>query len=298
MKALLTLLFLLMLTAVAEATVTCGTSDDTASIQAAIDAARTTYDAVAPMIPVQLPTGPCRVTSLDMTGRTGIALLGPSQIVPIADGVAVLDLTGSANIQIRDINICGQCNLSIIPSVGILVAQAAGALDGLSNKLLFDYVQVSGNYSTASLFVFGVPSSQIANSQFSNWHFITSVWTGNNFFGVQSKYLPLSESTTQMPTDWTIVGTEFHNVSEHTAIWIGGASDLRWYGGNASSNNTHVVEVHTVAGGHSPARIIFDGTTFYSDTGVQGPCAVFFSSVPTSAVHFRANAHSQPALTC
>ena len=288
------------------AQITCGTADDTTAIQQAIDEARTIFDPVAPVQVVQLPPGPCYVSSLNMTARAGIMLRGPSLLIPITSGSVVLDLSGSAAITLRDIRIGGQNNLGhstgvqgTVPRLGILISQIAGPLDGWSNKIILDTVQVDGEYSVGTVFILGVPSSQILNSQFTQFYPSPNVWiTGNWWWDSMSPYQTMVAHATSLPTDWTITGTEFHNFAQQAGLWIGAAQDIRIYGGNISAKGFVAVDINAVSfegQGIGPARIILDGTTFYSDSGVQGPCAVRGAE---GVVSFRANFHSQPSLTC
>lgn len=273
--------------------ITGGTADDTAEIQAAI----ADYETVV------LPSGTCRVSSLDLTNRIGVTIKGQgilgTQIIPIQSGVNVIDNTGSSNTTLRDFRICGFCNPSIVPTTGILGAQRQGAYT--SDVLSIERLRVDGNFSVAALYVYGVASSNIFASQFYNYqpNAITAIFTGNNFFGAASAFATIEPNPLYMPTDWTVVQTEFHNFGSGWAVWLGGARSLRFYGGNMSSGHP-VLSVNAVmgqAGQMNPAYIIADGVTFYGDeiTHVTPACAV---KGMTGAITFRANESPVPLTGC
>lgn len=267
-----------------------GTSDDTAAVQAAINTFRTTG------APVQLPIGPCKISSLDMTNTSGIIFRGcgmKSPIIPITNGANVIDLVGANNPCLRDIHIGGAVNPSITPATGILIGQKSGSY--VADTHFFDNVRVDGYFNLAAFFNLAVASSSMRNCQFYNYltGAITAILTGNNFFGAASTHTTIDNSNTHVPSDWTFSQVEFHNVIANNALWIGGASSHRFYGGNISVANTAspVSYNSVVIGGVTtpPKDIFFDGTTFYSDATPLPATAVLNNAGTTYAPTFRAN---------
>jgi hypothetical protein len=290
MKNSILLLAFLGVNAYGQTSVTCGLLDDTPTIQAALNTAKR----------VILPEGNCRVTSLNITNRQGTTLEGQgalaTNLVPIRSGGSVIDLTGSSNITLKNFRVFGTANPSVVPSIGILNAQMAGSL--ASDVTTIEHVRVEGYFSLASWYNLAVQSSYVNGSQFYNYYpsAATAIMTGNNFFGASSSFVSIDNSNSNVPSDWTITATEFHNFGNGWTFWIGGAQSVRVYGGNMSSQHVIVsMNAVTINGSNSyPAAIILDGTTFYSDNGIQPACAV---SGLTQYITFRANQSSMP-LTC
>lgn len=279
---LLTLLFAPF--AHAQTLVTCGTSDDTAAIQAAIGTHKK----------VVLPVGTCRVSSLNATNIPGLTIEGQgilaTQIIPIQNNVNVIDATGSSNILLRDFRICGFCNQSIVPKIGILSGQSTAGYT--SDVVGIERVRVDGKFSLSALYVHGTASSYVRSGQFYNYqpNGMTAIITGNNFFGASSAFTTTDNGNHYAPSDWTFTQTEFHNFGNGWAMWIGGATSLRFYGGNVSSQHP-LISLNAVvlsSGTKHPANIIFDGTTFYGDelTNISPPCVL---SGSVGAVSLRAN---------
>jgi hypothetical protein len=290
--------------------VDCKGPDDTEVIQAAINKHNH----------VILPAGICHVSTLDGTNHVdplngpkprGLVIEGQglelSQLWPTKSGVNVIDLTGSSNVTLSKFRICGYCTPKVVPSTGILSAQTSGS--AASDVFGCDRVRVDGSFSLAAIYILSVASSNIEYCQFYNYQpdKITAIFTGNNFFGAASTFATIDNANDQYPSDWTITGSEFHNLGNQAALWLGGILGARFYGGNASCGSATcghpIVSVNKVTGKDSrtgndvdflPADIIFDGTTFYTDEGAQLTCGVSVDSGDPSAVTFRANFSSMP----
>jgi hypothetical protein len=257
-------------TALAQTPVRCGTGDDTAAVQAAINTNV-----------VLLPNGPCYVSQLNGINKVGLFISGfglNSELVPIRSGVnAVLDLTGSSHVILKDFRICGDCAPSISPTVALLLAQAQGSAS--SDALRIQNVRIDGCSSLASIYNLQVPSSRMLNSQIYNRCGFTMIHTGNNFFGAASAFVKINAANNMVPSDWDIFGTEVHQLNTATpqsAIWLGGVNGYRHFGGNISSSN-HPVSINAVAINGvvvGPNHLIFDGTTFYSDSAPVAQCAL------------------------
>lgn len=271
-------------TANAQTPVACGTADDTAAIQAAI----------SNHSKVVLPIGTCRVSSLDVTDLSGVTIEGQgilaTQIVPIADSVNVIDVTGSSNVLLRDFRICGYCDLARVPTTGILSGQSTAGYH--SDVFGIERVRVDGNFGLSALYVHGTASSYIRSGQFYNYqpNALVAIFTGNNFFGAVSAFTTTDNGNHYAPSDWTIAQTEFHNFGNGWGLWMGGTDSFRFYGGNVSSSHKLVGlnQVALSSGLRNPSNIIFDGTTFYGDelTHVSPPCVL---SGITGAAALRSN---------
>jgi hypothetical protein len=240
----------------------CGTADDTPAVQAAIDSG----------MPVLLPVGQIRISSLNMTNRQGAVLRGcgnlATDIIPTQSGVNVIDLTGSSNTTLSDFHIAGASVSGIYPLTGILSAQAAGSYT--SDVTMMDHIRVDGYFTLAAWFNLGVVSSAASMCQFYNYFPGSQVLviTGNNFFGAQSFFTALDQSNNFMPSDWTFTQVELHNLGGGWSLWIGGAQSIRFYGGNIASSHVPV-SINAVISGSgaqiNPADIVIIGTTFYND---------------------------------
>lgn len=299
-KILAAALLVVLLASPSYATVVCGTADDTPAIQAALDATGI----------AELPAGHCKVSSINATNRFGPTIVGKGKFVssldPIMSGVAVIDCTGSSNCEIRDLNIDGAVFPNVIPAIGILNAQMAGS--AACDVVGIDRVRVDGFFSLAAWYNLSCSSSHASYSQFYNYSCgnITAIHTGNNFFGATSRFVAIGNADTT-PTDWTMIGNEFHNFCQSGnnppsggtgwTLWLGGTASYRFYGGNMSSSHAIVSinAVMTTRGQMNAADIIMDGTTFYSDFAPNAPCAV---SGQSGAVAFRQNFFGMPPTGC
>jgi len=271
----------------------CGTSDDTAAVQAAIDTG----------FPVLLPAGYINIRSLDLTNKQGAVLKGcgilATNIIPLQSGVNVIDVTGSSNTTLSDFHISGATVPTISPSVGILNAQPAASYS--SDVTLIERVRVDGYFGTAAWYNLGVASSAVSFAQFYNYTAggQVAILTGNNGWGAVSHFTTIDNSNNHMPSDWTLTQVELHNLGSGGSLWIGGANSIRFFGGNMSSSGIPVSINAVVTGSGSvayPSQIIFDGTTFYNDFAPAPPRAITNNAGPACAPIMRGNQSSFPLL--
>lgn len=236
----------------------------------------------------ELDVGEFKVTSLDMTNKQGWMLKGQgirTKLIPTSSGVNVIDLTGSSNMTLRDFRING-VGQPVVPSIGILCAQMDGNYN--SDSIFIEGVRVDGSFSIATFYNLGVASSYVARSQFYNDRAMVILFTAANYFGASSQFVTIS-TTQYVPSDWTFVGSEVHQLSPAFGFFIGGSTGIRWYGGNIASS-LYPVSLSGVAQSQpvDPNFIIFDGTTFYNDQPPVPACAVQ-GQAGLPPVHFRGN---------
>lgn len=263
--------------------------DDTPAIQAAINTQG--Y--------AELDAGQFQVSSLDLTNNQGLSIIGRSAlrttIIPTQSGVNVIDCTGSSNTLLRDFRING-IGQPVMPLTGILGAQMQGS--AASDVLAIENVRVEGSFGLAPLFVYGVQSSRIIGGQFYQYASgaMTAIFTGNNFFGATSYFVPISTANNMEVSDWTFVACEWHNMVSNWALWMGGVQQGRFYGGNASSSGPIVSNNAVIVNGATcyPENVIFDGVTFYSDFAPVAPVAVSGLTAAPYAAFRNCKAHGMP----
>lgn len=282
--------------------VVCGSGDDTAAIQAALD---------SPSHYAELPEGTCKVSSLNATNRTAPTIRGKGKFVtdlqPLVAGKNVIDCTGSTHCMVADLRIDGMDNVSVEPATGILAAQMAGSAS--CDQVDLNNIRVDGFFSLAAVYGLSCASSHIEISEFYNYQpsGLTAIFTGNNFFGAHSDFVAIDNANDQYPSDWTFLATEFHNFNQvgngapsggtGWAVWLGGVGSYHFFGGNFSSSAPIIaVEPVTISGGtRYPANVEFHGTTFYSDFPPSAACAV--SGYPP-AVSFSNVTNTMPLTGC
>lgn len=241
--------------------------DDTPIIQAALDAKG--Y--------AELDTGTFLVTSLNLAGRQSPAIYGKgslsSRLQPTQNGVNVIDCTGSSNVKLANFRIAGYL-AGVTPNIGILVAQSQGAA---SDVFSLDGVRVDGNFVIAAWYCYAVQSSRMVGGQFYNYQVApAAILTGANYWGVQSQFTQIRSVDDMVVSDWEISATEFHNMANGWAAWLGGLSEVKFRGGNFASSGPIVSNnaVVMASGQVNPEHVVLDGVTFYSDFNPQAPYAL------------------------
>lgn len=257
--------------------VVCGTADDTASMQHAMD----TWGVII------LPSSPfiiCKATSLNLTNRQSPSIIGAgpllSQIQCIQSGVNCIDRTGSYSSLIQDVWITTAPGIA--PKVGILDAQPPCCASLPSDTVQNLNVRVDGTYSVATWFIASVASSKSMDGVYYNSYpgGSTVVMTGSNVgWGVTSAFTPITTTSNQMPSDWTFVSTEMHNLGGGFGFYCGGCSSVRFIGGNIAANNTPApVSINAVvnfSGATIYPRLNYIlGTTIYNDIPPAPPCGI------------------------
>lgn len=263
------------------------TADDTAAIQAAIDAAR--HPIVAPQGGIVFfPPGIYDITQLDLTNAQGVILQGSgvasTWLRPTANVNAVLDLTGSLQVKLADFQLGPHKGDVTTPLCGILAAQVAS---GCSNALELDNLYVSGRYGLATFYNYGVPSSCANHVCFYNTNpagGATLYFSLANPSKVPSNFTTVATGACST-SDWTFTGCEVHdftglNITSAVGVRLDGATQMRWFGGNVSCLKNAQAYVRTENGaGH----VLFAGTTFYTDEG-PAPNFIVFAAADISNI--------------
>lgn len=263
------------------------TADDTAAIQATIDAAR--HPSVAPQGGVVFfPPGIYDITQLDLTNAQGLVLRGSgvasTWLRPTANVNAVLDLTGSLQIKVADLQIGPHKGDVTTPLCGILLGQVPS---GCSNAIQFENLYVSGRYGLGTFYNYGVPSSCANHVCFYNTNpagGATLYFSLANPSKVPSQFTTIATGA-QSTSDWTFTGCEFHdftglNITSAVAVRLDGATQMRFIGGNISCLKNAQTYVRLENGA---AHVVFEGTTFYTDEG-PAPNFILYAAADTSNV--------------
>lgn len=258
-----------------------GSGDDTAGVQAAINAAKAAGGGI-----VFLPAGTYPVSSLDLTNISGgITLRGTGinscWVRPNQSNVHVIDLTGSLFVHLENFQL-GQFNLQsafgVVPKSAIFMSQMEGSL--MSNALHFEDLYVSGSYTIATVYCYGVPSSDMINCDFYNYYDgdVPVVWfTHNNEASATSQFQTVRGAGSNC-SDWTLTACEIHELStpafgqpsSATGLRLSNTHQMRWIGGNISGEGPQLIRMD----GHNH-HITFVGPTLYSEAG-SPPTNLFY----------------------
>ena len=246
-----------------------GKADDTAAIQAAIDAVRAEGGIV------HMPPGTYMVSSLNMTNLGhGMTLRGcgvnTTRMMPTADGVNFMDLTGSIFVTLENFQV-GSYGQTSVPDTAILLAQKDGSM--VSNALHFDGLYITGSYRVATLYNYGVASSDFINCDFYNYYTkgpsAVVAFTYENYADIKSAHTTISPPGGNT-SDWTLTACEIHDMtggkdapmSQMVPLLLRNTMQLRWFGGNISGQGNELVRFEGV--NH---HVLFHGVTLYSELG-------------------------------
>lgn len=255
MKALLLAAALLSLPGIVYGSqVTCSGVDDTAAVQAAIDAARVTKESI------DLPVGSCAVRSLNMTNMTGATMHGQGRnitfIDPIQAGVHVIDLTGSYFVTLQDFSLGRAMLTPVVPNTGIFLGY--GAM--LNNLNTIERVFVSGQFVYGALYIQGACCGTIRSSQF--WNYYPGEWAYTVTFtseGLHSQFTDVGPASA--PGQWTFLDVEIHNMAGEYALFLWQTSTVTMVGGAIASPSC----LGSFQGGSM--RPLMLGVSLFSDIG-------------------------------
>ena len=296
-----------------------GQTDDTKAIQAAIDeAARVslnpdgspkyqgtqTYDVKQ----VFFPAGGYAVSSLNLTKRHGVKLVGEStpwgvrfygdkQTTPMP----VLDITGSS-LHIENVTVLGQqlsgARPNVLPSVGILLASsnvphkdAQGNIVGYggdSTATGMQNVTVHGYFGKAAVYIYGSNDNRFTHTSFNSWQDGSPALVITNANGLQvTSQHPngIHQASISPPytSDQTFLYGEFHvfkyddrgnwtrNAPIASAVMqLQGVDGVRFIGGVLSGAGPTLVGL-----GGAVREIVFDGTFLESENGYPPDYAIY-----------------------
>jgi hypothetical protein len=243
-------------------------TDNTTAIQSAINAAVAAGGGT-----VYIPVGTYMTAELDLTEiAVGLTILGEgtssSVLRPVPKAYSatqghLLDLSGSLFIWLKKFML-GAFNGVTQATTGIFCAQVTA-----SNAFHFEDLYISGDYTIATMYVYGVPSSSLVNCDLYNYHqggggHSVLKFTATNVNSLSSQFCTVAVGT-QTTADWTIVACEFHRFSGAGAngpvLYFDTTKDLRWVGGNVTGGAQNYIETAGAVG-----RIIFVGTTFETES--------------------------------
>jgi hypothetical protein len=251
-------------------------NDDATAINSAISAAVSAGGGT-----VYLPAGKvCMVSQINFTNVTiGVSLKGEgisaSRLMPLQNGNYggatghVIDLTGSEQIILQDFQL-GAFNGLAQATTGIFMAQVSS---GASNRIRMQRIYVSGQYSGASLYDYGVPSWDAISSDFYNYspgagNHGVAYFTASNAFSYTSPFATVA-SGAQAASDIHLFACEFHKFgatgADNWVIRQDGTANIAFYGGVINGGATaYVFYDNTVA------HISYFNVTFEN----EGPATV------------------------
>lgn len=251
-------------------------TDDTASFHAARDVALATSRKLV------IPRGQYVVSNLDFTDIQGFIVEGDgvntSRLVPPgAPSGNWIDLAGSLQFVIRDLQI-GYYNQPPGYATGLYLAQVPS---NVSNQFYFENIYVSGSYSVAPLYIFGVPSSQAVNSDFYNYtsgpgaH--ASAWIEETpAAGLSSAHTTIATGTWNAG-NWTFLGCEFHKFAgaggDNGTIRLNGSCQaIGW----ASCVITGGATAYVFVAGGGVKENVFTACTFETESSPVTPMHVIY----------------------
>ncbi|MGM5018735.1 hypothetical protein [Tardiphaga sp. 367_B4_N1_1] len=224
-------------------------TDDTSAFQAAID------DCVAAgggtvYIP---PAKVFLVSRLDLA-NIGVSLtlqgegVNSSRITPLSVpsyGTAtghVIDMTGGLFVKLKHFQL-GAYNTLPTPTTGIFIARSDV---NPSNRLWLENVYVSGKFSVAPVYNYGVPSSKAFGCDFYNYapgagQHVASIFTSSNMSALSSDFATIATGTWNT-SDWSFFDCEWHRFSgagadNSVCIWDG-TSNINLFSGVVSGGAT------------------------------------------------------------
>lgn len=255
-------------------------NDDTTAINSAITAAAATGGTV------YIPGGKsCLVSRLNMAGITNsfemrgdgvnVSRLFPLQVASYGTATGhMIDMTGSAFIRLRDFQIGAFYELAA-PTTAIFMAQIAS---GVSNRILFDGIYVSGQFTNTTVYDYGVPSSEARHSDFYNYKAGAGTQDVMRFSATNGSSLSSSFATVtsgaQSTSDWTFTDCEFHKFAgagaNNDVIVLDGVTNLNFLGGVVSGGAVDYVTFL-----NSVVNINFLGVTFETESQPVTPTNAF-----------------------
>lgn len=257
-------------------------SDDASAINAAVAAAVAASGGT-----IYIPANKsCMVSQINLTG-IGVALtirgegVSSSRLMPLQNAASltghghVIDLTGSSQLTLDNFEIGTFQTLAVAPTA-IFLGQIAG---NSSNRLRFRNLYVTGQYTGATFYDFGVPSYEIFASDFYNYlpgagsHGVMYL-TATNAFSYSSSFATVVGGTMNT-SDIHCFNCELHKFggtgADNWVLRLDTTTNIAFYGGVINGGATAYVFTDGAC-----AHLSFFNTTFEN----EGPATV---TVPTNA---------------
>lgn len=266
-----------------------GIANDTAAIQAAINAARAIAGPSCGGTGVAsgqvfLPPGSYVVSTLNMTNSCGLQLIGSGSWSTFIYGAAqsvsrpIIDMTACRSCAVKQLLVRGHTAVggvpAVIPTVGILLAESAALGDCTANHI--EHAGTLGYFTRVAVYIFGCTDNFFEHSGIQLWGGGALVVLGidaNNTLAITSPYMTLA--TGPRPSgDQTFIQQEVHDLtfistpspSAVVGILLNSAYAVRFFGGNnGGSQNSSNAQVYF--GGTGNRNITFSNMQFYSDDG-------------------------------
>jgi hypothetical protein len=242
-----------------------GTTDDTAAIQAAIGAAKTSGKRF-----VFIPPGIYRVTSISLRGVEGFTFGGSGagsdrpnghvtmlRSIGASAGKPMLDLTGSNSVSLRDLHVWGESAAK--PSVGVVMSRPPPAGTANSGGHLFTNVMVSGFFTEAAVVSLSSEVNKYIDCTFQNAEpGGAAFWTeSGNVMGLVSDHGEIPVAQSGGNTGFTFLSVHFLTMPEFPS---GTESAVKGTFTNASwtscYTNTNGKAAFEITGGLSNSSII------------------------------------------
>lgn len=263
-----------------------GVTDDTTAIQAAIDAAAANGGTV------YVPGGIYIISRLNLTGLVKAVIIrgdgiNASRFMPLAGTASygtttghLFDCTGSNRLVFQDFQV-GAFDQTPEPTTAFFIA-ASSTNNG--DQVQFRGLHITGKYTVATLYVYGVASSQLNSASFWNYKSGAGVWsagtfTATNVSGLASSFATVATGT-QSTSDWTGQGVEFHKLpgagATGAAVILDAVGNLTWLGGNWTGGATNYIQMYGTS-----IDLSLLGVTFQTESEPVTPTNLL--NIPTSA---------------
>lgn len=251
-------------------------SDDTASMQGAVDGAKAAGGGT-----VYLPAGKiCLISRINLTNiNFTVTIKGEgisaSRLMPLSVssyGTAtghVLDMTGSSQLVLDSFQI-GAYNGLAMPTTALFMAQT----NGVSNRIKIRDIYVSGQYSLATWYNYGIPSANCISSDFYNYRqgaggFGVMYFTNTNSGSLSSSFTTVGTGSWST-SDWSFYDTEFHKFAGASATdWVvelDGTGNMAFFSGVVSGGGTYYVRYD-----NQNSNISWFNTTFETENSPVVP---------------------------
>jgi hypothetical protein len=245
---------------------------------------------------VLIPDGIFGIKTLNMTalgrcwlqgnGWVGNGTSGGSRLEPMGaynpGNGHVIDRTGSLNVTLKDFQV-GAFNSIATPATCVFDANVVSAV---SNQENIDNIYCSGQYTTATYYNFGVPSSQMIRPKFYNYYAgaaaYVGIFTNTNPGGLTSQFQTVN-SGGQTPGNIAMFAPEFHYFTgTGTAVlWYDGTNAIALFDGVVTGGATSYVKYS----GTTNANVAFYHTVFETESQTTPTNAHFVAAGSLTGFH-------------